>query len=58
MIKVIHQMCKFTVLGYKKESKHENIISDLENIYHQLSNALSTMLISYLELKIDTIEKK
>ena len=32
-----------TLLDYKKGLKYENIISDLENIDHQLSNALSTV---------------
>ena len=46
-----------TVWDYKKGSNFENILSECESIDHWLSNALSIKFISYLEQKIDIIEK-
>ena len=42
-------MSKNTVLGYKKGSKPVNIFSDFENMYFQLSNALSIVFIRCLD---------
>ena len=45
-----------TVLGYKKRLKSQNIFSDFENMYFQLSNALSIVFIRCLDTKIHNIE--
>ena len=50
------KMSKNTVLGYKKGLKTQNIFSDLENMYFQLSNALSIVCIRCLDTKIHNIE--
>ena len=46
-----------TVWDYKKGSNVENILSECESIDHWLSKALSIKFISYLDQKIDIIEK-
>ena len=50
------KMFKNTVLGYKKGLKPQNIFSDFENMYFQLSNALSIVFIRCLDTKIYDIE--
>ena len=45
-----------TVLGYKKGSKTQNILSDFENMDFQLSNALSIIFIPCLDTKIHNIK--
>ena len=49
-------MSKNTILGYKKGLKPKNIFSDFENMYFQLSNALSIVFILCLDTKIHNIE--
>ena len=55
-LKMDLKMSKNTVLGYKKGLKTQNIFSDLENMYFQLSNALSIVCIRCLDTKIHNIE--
>ena len=49
-------MSKNTVLGYKKGLKSQIFFLDFENMYFQLSNALSIMFIRCLDTKIYDIE--
>ena len=57
LLKMNLKMCKNTVLGYKKGLKPQNIFSDFENMYFQLSNALSNVFICCLEPKIERSKK-
>ena len=50
---LFEDMLEYTVLGYKKGSKPQIIFSDFENMYFQLSNALSNVFICCLEPKIE-----
>ena len=56
LLKMDWKMSKNTVLGYKKGLKPPNIFSDFENMYFQLSNALSIVFIRCLDTKIQNIE--
>ena len=55
-LKISLKMFKNTVWGYQKGLKPQNIFSDFENMYFQLSNALSIVFIRCLDTKIQNIE--
>ena len=52
LLKLYMNMSKNTVLGYKKGLKSQNMFSDFENMYFQLSNALSIVFISLKVVEI------
>ena len=56
LLKMDLKMSKNTVLGYKKGLKPQNLFSDFESMYFQLSNALSIVFILCLDTKIHNIE--
>ena len=56
LLKMDLKMSENTVLGYKKGLKTQTILSDFENMYFQLSNALSIVFIRCLDTKIHNIE--
>ena len=57
LLKMDLKMSKNTVLGYKKGLQSQNIFSNFEKIYFQLSNTLLIVFILCLHTKIHNISK-